>query len=195
MINTKMWLCLFAFWSAGAECLASSSSYVTVEVYASKRVFSEESGQVVVQQEYELQSTYKTSDKAEMILLCGIAEINTYSKPNAIHPWVGGPLYLAVVRDGRQVGRTILFYSGANVGFYLLDNIVRGDSGLDGKLDYDHVYPISSEPICKYFQDVVRAQETEKGVASGAAREIREEETREGDTRGGGTPEGVRVSR
>ena len=140
----------------------AGSDEIKIEVYSSVRHVDdapEEPGGILVKYVYQLDAVYTPTKKEEKALFLGLVEMNTYAKPKAVHPWVGKPVYLVVTRGDVQVGKTIYFYSGASVGFYLLDNVVRGDSGLSGELDYEHAYPVSSKPFSAFLNKTLGFKE------------------------------------
>jgi hypothetical protein len=104
--------------------LFGATSDVKVEVYRETRAAFDPFGSPEIkalESTYELVSTYSPKDETEKLAFSGIAEIETFQDGKDVHAWVGGPLYLVITSDGKQIGRTILFCSGADVGFYIME--------------------------------------------------------------------------
>jgi len=67
---------------------------------------------------------------------------------------------LVITSDGKQLGRTILFYSSADIGFYIIGDLVLSKDGLKGHFDSKKMYPISSVPLCRILRRAIPSDET-----------------------------------
>ena len=157
---------IFSAWGLLALCasLFGATPDIKVEVYRERRAaidpFQSLEGKPP-ESTYELISIYLPKDEMEKLAFSGIAEIETFQEGKDVHPWVGGPLYLVIMSDGKQLGRTILFYSGADVGFYIVGSFVRSKEGLTGHFDSEKMYPVSSVSLCKILRRAIPSDEHE----------------------------------
>ena len=56
---------------------------------------------------FKFEGTYIPKNETEEILLRGIAQMKTYTTKEMVKPWAGRPFYLAVMEDGKLIGRVI----------------------------------------------------------------------------------------
>ena len=105
---------------------------------------------------FKFEGTYIPKNETEEILLRGVAQMKTYSTKESVKPWAGRPFYLAVIEDGKLVGRVILFNKNGGSSFWYREGLQVCPGGpLVEVSENTSLDTFHSEPLGDLFNEIL----------------------------------------